>query len=453
MIASRPQSASPRNNSTSRDDKLSSLSREAKEPAQITKDYVWWCAVYHGAPLSADDLVFYHKAAILLAVMAGVTLPEFVIELLNKARPSTASPLSEARREINEEIIRKIETVRRMASHASRRTFALLTAEIMTTLYKIFHDVVAGIPDEEVEKSMIDLSVNNWGNRATKAPAEEVELQLAVDSSSFSTLGNPSMLPDSGSLWTVKPIIPVREVKPSIASHEEVLPSILEIPPSPPAIKLPNISSSNKAVPLPLKIKIKSPLISENIPDVKQTSAASTPCTSKAAPVSPTVMTSFTPTLSAALARAGMAPPTNATARRMTPPSLPETPVVVPKHAPTRKVEPRVPFTSTFPESSERKHGANEKNIETQFTLKAIVDVTSEVGYLCPVESSMFVMQEPIVDSAEMNKDDTSKEHFCKVRKSMRRVGRRVLKLVGSRPASPVRCENCNNPTKKSSSK
>ncbi|GAV00125.1 hypothetical protein RvY_11017 [Ramazzottius varieornatus] len=455
MIASKPQGASPKTASANPDCSIPYPAREEKQPAQITKEYIWWCAVYHGVPLSADDPAFYHKAAILLAVMAGISLPEFVTEILNKTLPSVTSSLSEARREINEEIIRKLETVRRMASHASRRTFALLTAEVMTALYKIFHDVVASIPDEEIEKSMTDLTVNTWGHRTVKAPPEDAEIQKAVDTSSFAALGNPSMLPDTGSLWTVKPIsiiskIPTPDPLPAISSTKE-----MPIPNSPLSVPYPPVSSAPLTVPNPPPPRIKRTFapISETIADTVVT-APSPFSPAKVAPLSPTFMMSFTPTLTAALTRAGMVSPINATNRSASPPPTEVNLTAPPAMSmcnPTRTLQPQKPPLLSLPDRLIKKPGSNaeQKYIETQFTLKAVIDENSEVDNLCPVESSLFVMQEPVVDSVEVNKDNSSKEHFCKVKKGVRRVGRRMLKLVGSRPGSPVRCENCATPIKK----
>ena len=137
-----------------------SQSRNTKfeETEHVSSDYVWWCAARHGDALRANDPQIYSKLSSLLGVMSGLGLPKFVVEILQSSHEKcTGKALTDFRRVLNLDVIKKVENMRRSSASGSRRDFALQIGEVMAVIYKQFYDAVSNMPDQEVQKSMTHL--------------------------------------------------------------------------------------------------------------------------------------------------------------------------------------------------------------------------------------------------------------------------------------------------------
>ncbi|OQV13929.1 hypothetical protein BV898_11811 [Hypsibius exemplaris] len=171
-----------------------SLSRSTnftvEEINQAGSDYAWWRVAQHGEALEPGDPEVYTKASHLLNVMTGLSIPGFVVSILKTwYQRCHGKQLIHLQQTIELDLIKKVEVMRRMASSdGSRRELSLLIGEVIAAFYKLFHDAVTNIPDEEVQLSMTNMST--W-----KSPMQE-ECPVGVRvSSSGEELRSPSLFP------------------------------------------------------------------------------------------------------------------------------------------------------------------------------------------------------------------------------------------------------------------
>ncbi|GAU87112.1 hypothetical protein RvY_00009 [Ramazzottius varieornatus] len=124
--------------------------------------------------LRADEADIYRKVTAVLSDMAGITVPEYMLELLQTMHEEFDLVEDKARRllfEIDNKILKNLQAMHRAQMCDRVKGFDLKLAKVMSTLFQHYHNSVSEMPDNILEKM-----VPSWPDQMQAVPVEHVKI-------------------------------------------------------------------------------------------------------------------------------------------------------------------------------------------------------------------------------------------------------------------------------------